>query len=274
MVRSAVPEHGEELVVSFPAPKVLQLRLNRPKQLNAMTETLEADLRALLDWFEDETSLWVVVITGTGRIFCAGQDLKNWLATKGTRNSPSDRILSNPHGFASIARRRSKKTIICAMNGPAFGGGGELIFNCDVVIAAEGHCAVSFPEVLRGVTASVGGIPNAMLRSPMFSPYLLSGGVIPHHLLVQHLFTEVVTPAKVLSTALNWAKKICDASPDAVWVTKEQINLWKDGLGVNEIVTASMGQDQTAEMYIGENCEEGLRSFSEVSSAFYTSYYR
>lgn len=74
-----------------------------------MTDTLEADLKILLDWFEEENSLWVVVITGTGRVFCAGQDLKNWLATKGSRNSPSARINSNPHGFGSMARRRSKK---------------------------------------------------------------------------------------------------------------------------------------------------------------------
>jgi enoyl-CoA hydratase/carnithine racemase len=87
--------------VSYPAPKVLQLRLNRPEQLNAMTDEvrslhvrfraqslgaladvlallalhpkLETDLCTVLDWFEQENSLWVVVVTGTGRAFCAGQ---------------------------------------------------------------------------------------------------------------------------------------------------------------------------------------------------------
>lgn len=102
-----------------------------------------------------------------------------------------------------------------------------------------------------------------MLHSPMFTPYLLTGLPIPHHLLVQHLFTEVVPHSKVLSTALVWAKKVTEASPDAVWVTKEQINLWKDGLGINEVVSESMKQPFTDSMYDGENCEEGLRSFNE-----------
>jgi len=109
------PSTGDHLVVTFPLPKVLQLRLNRPEALNAMTDAMEEDIRKMLDWYEEENSLWAVVITGTGRAFCAGQDLKDWQKTAATRQSPNEKMKANPHGFGSLARRKSKKPIIIAV---------------------------------------------------------------------------------------------------------------------------------------------------------------
>jgi hypothetical protein len=117
---------------------------------------------------------------------------------------------------------------------------------------------------IPGVVASVGGIPNLVRRSPAMGPYLLAGLPIPQRLLEQHVFTTVVQKHKVLPTALEWAARIVACSPDAVWVTKEQINLVKDGKGINEIVRESMNSELAAAMYDGENLKEGLRSFVEV----------
>ena len=90
------PQHSNEVKVAFPAKHVLLLTLNRPKQLNAMTPRMSEDLKNLLDWFENEPSLWcalwrsnlryifhkksrVTIVTGEGRIFCAGADLKGYV---------------------------------------------------------------------------------------------------------------------------------------------------------------------------------------------------
>ncbi|GAA6004301.1 hypothetical protein JCM10207_000658 [Rhodosporidiobolus poonsookiae] len=262
MASPAPPSVGKHLVVSIPQPKTLLLRLNRPEALNAMTDELEADIAKTLDWFEDEPSLWVVVVTGTGRAFCAGQDLKNWLATTGTGSAPDRKIGSNPHGFGSIARRLSKKPLIIALNGHAYGGGAEIVVQGDIVIGCEGG-KIAFPEVLRGVVAGVGGIPNAFWRTPKLVPYLLTGEPIPPALLEAHVLTEVVPAAQVLPRALDWAKRITQASPEAVWTTKQQFNLVKSGRGIHEVVKESLETELSKNLYSGENIKEGLRSFVE-----------
>lgn len=111
----------------------------------------------------------------------------------------------------------------------------------------------------------MGGIPNAVRRSPQLTPYLLTGEPIPHHLLAAHIFTEVVPTNEVLPAALRWAAKLVDASPEAVWATKEHINLHKEGLGVSAVVDAALETEVSKHVYRGENIQEGLRAFVEVS---------
>lgn len=72
-----LPQVGEHLILSTPAPHVLMMKMNRPRQLNAMSYGMEQDMRKTLDWFEGEPSLWVVILTGNGRAFCAGQVRSN-----------------------------------------------------------------------------------------------------------------------------------------------------------------------------------------------------
>ena len=82
-----------------------------------------------------------------------------------------DRILhSNPHGFGSISRRQSVKPIIAAVNGGAYGGGMEMVLNCDIVIAAS-DAKFALPEVKRGVVAAQGG--TYLFRFPVISSCLM-----------------------------------------------------------------------------------------------------
>ena len=93
------------------------------------------------------------------RTFCAGQDLKGWLDNARNPDVPpaQDAVLKNPHGFGSVSRRMMRKPLIAALNGPALGGGAEMLVKCDIVVGYE-KALVSFPEVHRGECDHMGWV--------------------------------------------------------------------------------------------------------------------
>lgn len=102
-----------------------------------------------------------------------------------------------------------------------------------------------------------------MLRSPVFSPYLITGITIPPPLLDKHLFTSIEPPHLVLPTAQQWAQNLCAGAPDAVQASKDQMNLWKKGIGLEGSVKE--GLRRNAAVFGGANTLEGTRALSEVS---------
>lgn len=70
------PPHTQYAVLSFPAPHVLLVTLNRPRDLNCINSQGHAELHEVWEWMDEEPSLRVGILTGTGRAFCAGADLK------------------------------------------------------------------------------------------------------------------------------------------------------------------------------------------------------
>ncbi|TFK42205.1 enoyl-CoA hydratase [Crucibulum laeve] len=260
------PAHSDELIVAFPAEHVLQLTLNRPRSLNAMTPTMSDDLKALLDWFEDEPQLWVVIVTGAGRVFCAGADLKAWNTDQqnGTTNE-QERTAANVHGFGSISRRQSSKPIIAAVNGGAYGGGLELVVNCDLVVAAQ-DAKFAFPEVKRGVVAIQGGIPRiARIAGHQLASELLLTGKTISAAEAQNRFgfvNTVVPTADVLPTAFKLARQIIENSPDAVQCTKKGL-LLSHQHNFSETLFATVWSSESKRVYKGDNIKEGLKAFSE-----------
>lgn len=112
------------------------------------------------------------------------------------------------------------------------------------------------------LTTAPQGIPNLMLRSPNMAPWVLAGLPIPQHLLEAHVLTEVGERDEVLPRALKWAAELIECSPRAVQVTKQQINLFKEGKGVEEVVMESSELD--GDVNEGPDFAEGLRAFAEV----------
>ncbi|KAG6818388.1 hypothetical protein H0H93_005334 [Arthromyces matolae] len=235
------PSHSDEIQVEIPTEHVLLVTFNRPKDLNAMTPTMQEDLRRVLDWFENEPELLVVIVAGAGRMFCAGADLKafdtkptnRW--SKNPQQNNSDDLIANKDGFASISRRQSVKPIIAAVCGGAHGGGTEIVLNCDIVIADAG-AKFSLPEVKRGVLANGGG------RYPILASELLLLGRVIDATEAQMRFgfvNRVVSLSDVLPTALAMAQEIVANSPDSVQATKE-ILLLSQNLGTYESYLAQV----------------------------------
>ncbi|KAF9446507.1 enoyl-CoA hydratase [Macrolepiota fuliginosa MF-IS2] len=260
------PPHSDELKVSFPDEHVLLLTLNRPKSLNAMTPRMTGDIKRVLDWFEEEPQLWVVIVTGAGRLFCAGADLKAWNNEQqaGATNE-QENAASNLNGFGSISRRQSNKPIIAAVNGGAYGGGVEIILNCDIVIASN-DARFALPEVKRGVVAAQGGIPrlSQIAGHQLASEILLTGRTITAaDASTRFGFVNTVVPAaQLLSTALGVAKEIVSNSPDAVQSTKHGL-LLSQKLNHSEALMTHLWSNFSKRVYKGENIKEGLKAFAE-----------
>jgi len=263
----ALPPHSDELQVSIPEEHVLLLTFNRPASLNAMSPTLAKDIASVLEWFDDEPSLWVVIVTGAGRTFCAGADLKAWNNDQqsGTSNE-QESTHANLHGFGSISRRHTScKPMIAAVNGSAYGGGVEMILNCDIVVASK-DAKFGLPEVKRGVLAVQGAIPRlSKIAGHQFASemLLLGNPISASEAQARYRFVNAVVPkAEVLPKAIQVARQIVQNSPDSVQSTKRALVLSQTHSFEGTVLTHNWSPE-TTRLYKGENIKEGLQAFRQ-----------
>jgi len=262
------PSHSEQLIVSFPAEHVLLLTLNRPKSRNAMTPQLQRDMEAVLNWFSEEPGLWVVIVTGAGKIFCAGADLVEWNKEQQSGKSDEQERSANVNGFGSLSRRQLSKPVVAAVNGGSHGGGTEIVLNCDIVIAGE-DAKFALPEVKRGVVAGAGGIPrlSAIAGHHFAAEMLLTGKTISAqeaHARFGFVNT-IVPPSELIPEAIRVAKSIVANSPDAVQCTKHGLLLAQQ-YGTEESFLKHNYSPESTRVYQGENIKEGLKAFTEKRS--------
>src|SRR4051812_19703083 len=153
---SSLPQMPE--VLTEHRDGVLLITLNRPDQRNAFNKAQAEGVAAALDELDDTQELQVGVLTGAGKGFSAGMDLKAFVA--GESAWVGDR------GFAGIVQRASRKPLIAAIEGFAVAGGLEVALACDLIVAAKG-AKLGVPEVKRSLVAAGG----ALLRLPQRLPY-------------------------------------------------------------------------------------------------------
>ncbi len=135
---------------------VLGITLNRPDKLNAFNPEMHKLLRATLERAADEAEVRVVVLTGAGRAFCAGQDLSERNVSPGA--APIDLSVSLGSNYNPLVRRMRElpKPILCALNGTAAGAGANIALACDVVFAARSASLIqSFSRI--GLVPDSGG---------------------------------------------------------------------------------------------------------------------
>jgi enoyl-CoA hydratase len=151
---------------------VLVVTLDRPEVRNAIdTETAWAVSDAM-DELDSDSTIALGVITGAGGMFCAGMDLKAFLA--GERPSVGAR------GFAGLVEQPPGKPMIAAVEGAAVAGGFEIVLACDLVVAAQ-DARFGLPEVRRGLVAAGGGLLHLGRRIPLAiaMQWSLTGELVP-----------------------------------------------------------------------------------------------
>jgi enoyl-CoA hydratase len=146
--------------VERPAPSVALLRLSRPDRLNALNFDLVADLHSALDAIALDDLCKVVILTGSGRAFCSGLDLKDWGQLPAVGSHPHRHAGSTGQSFMSSLSAHIRDTpqiVIASVNGPAYGGGFALSLACDLRIAgaAASFCSAFIRTGLTGTDIGI-----------------------------------------------------------------------------------------------------------------------
>ncbi|KAH6722938.1 enoyl-CoA hydratase-like protein [Leptodontidium sp. 2 PMI_412] len=257
------PPTSESFLLSYPAPHILLLTINRPKARNSIHYQAHWDADAILNWFDAEPSLRVAIITGAGpTAFCAGQDLIEQAQIRASPRPPQ-LLRHPPSGFAGISRRAGKKPIIAAVNGFALGGGFEICLNSDIVIASP-TASFGLPEVTVGLYAAAGGLPRIARTAGLqiASEIALTGRrLTPQEALSYNLINSISSsPETVISDAVKVAERIASVNPDAVIVTKAGLReAWETG-SVEEAARRTSERYDEA-LYKSPNTRIGLEAF-------------
>lgn len=193
---------GTEVVGS-----VLLVRLQREAKRNAIDLELAQGIEAALDRLEDDPALRVGVITGTSSVFSAGTDL----------SAAAD--LRMPRGGEyGVVRRRRDKPLVAAVEGPALGGGMEIVLVCDLVVASN-TATFGLPEAQRGLVPTCGALFRTMETLPRSIAHelLLTGRRLNAARALHYgLVNEVTEPGMALDRALALARDICTCAPGSI----------------------------------------------------------
>jgi enoyl-CoA hydratase len=241
-------------VLTEAADGVLLITLNRPDQRNAVNQALAEGVAAALDRLDADEELKAGILTGAGKGFCAGMDLKAFVA--GERPWVGDR------GFAGITRRSARKPLIAAIEGFAVAGGFEVAISCDLIVAARG-AKLGIPEVKRSLVAAGG----AVIRLPKRIPYhvamelALTGDPIDaERAYALGIVNRVTEPGGAVDGARDLAAAIVKNAPLALAASKEII---QHALDWKEQEAWEKQGEIVAPVYASEDAQEGAKAFGE-----------
>jgi enoyl-CoA hydratase len=233
---------------------VLLITLNRPDARNAVNLALAEGVAAALDELDDDRALSVGVLTGAGKGFSAGMDLKAFVT--GERPWVGDR------GFAGIVQRGPAKPLIAAIEGFAVAGGFEIALACDLIVAAR-DSRVGIPEVKRSLVAAGG----ALLRLPRRMPYhlamelALTGDPISAERAAElGIVNRLADPGQAVEVALSLAGEISVNAPLALIGSKRILQEQWDWSGQES--WARQGEISEP-VFSSADAREGATAFAE-----------
>jgi enoyl-CoA hydratase/carnithine racemase len=245
------------------------ITLNRPDDLNCIDDKLLEELCAAVGEAERDDDVRVVVLTGAGRAFCAGADLKHVLGVLKSQDVEKIR------GFMAFARdafariAQCEKPLIAAVNGIAAAGGCELILACDLVIAAE-SATIADAHANYGLLPGGGGSARLPRKiGPARAKYLLyTGAFLPAATLRDWgLVNEVVPDEELMPAVEALVAKLTAKSP---LVLRRMKALVDDGLD-SSLEVALRAETQIWEAHaVAADFAEGLAAFSEKRTPDYT----
>jgi len=244
----------EQAVLTERRERVLVVTINRPDQRNAVNAAVAQGIAAALDELDSDPGLSVGVLSGAGKGFSAGMDLKAFVA--GERPHAGDR------GFAGITQRAAAKPLIAAIEGFAVAGGLEVALACDMIVAARG-ARLGIPEVKRSLVAAAGALlrlPRTLPRNVAMELALTGDPIEAERAYELGLVNRLAEPGEALKDAIALAQAIAANGPLALAATKRIMTEAADWPDAEFF--ARQG-DITGPVMASEDAREGARAFAE-----------
>ena len=235
---------------------IMTVTIERPERLNALHPPANAELGEVFDDFAADPDMWVAIITGSGRGFCAGNDLRH--QAEGGERVPM------PRGFGGLTSRFDlTKPVIAAVNGVAMGGGFEIALACDLIIASD-KAKFALPEPKVGLAALAGGLnrlPRQIGVKRALGMILTGRHVSPEEGKELGFVNEVAPHDQLLEVARKWAEMICQCAPLSIRASKDVVYR---SLGCASLEESMKTQyDSVVVMRESADFVEGPKAFSE-----------
>ena len=245
---------SEPAVLTERRERILMVTINRPDQRNAINAAVAQGIAGALDQLDDDDALSVGVLSGAGKGFSAGMDLKAFAA--GEVPHAGDR------GFAGITQRASRKPLIAAIEGFAVAGGLEVALACDLIVAARG-ARLGLPEVKRSLVAAGGGLlrlPRVLPRNVAVELALTGDPISAERAHELGLVNRLTEPGEAAGTALALAEAIAGNGPLALQAIKR---ILLESLDWPESEFFARQGEISGPVFASEDAREGATAFAE-----------
>ncbi|MED5232695.1 MAG: crotonase/enoyl-CoA hydratase family protein [Actinomycetota bacterium] len=242
--------NGESAVLTERRGRVLVITLNRPEAMNAINGALSEGLRSAVQELDSDSGLTAGVVTGAGKGFCSGMDLKAF--SRGEDIGPMLEFVQN--GAA--------KPLVGAIEGFALAGGLELALSCDLLVAARG-AKLGIPEVGVGLFAAAAGLfrlPGRVGYGTAMEMAITGDPITAEEAADHGLVSRLTEPGEALSAALVLAERIARNAPLAVAASKQLIRATQ---GATEEELWKIQRPHMATVWKSGDAKEGPRAFAE-----------
>ncbi len=251
----------DELLAAF-NDHILTITLNRPDRMNAISGPMLDALAKTLQQANTDAEVRVVVLTGAGRGFCAGLDLKAETAGDGIGSSLRGYRMFDLHNSPPIVINRMDKPLICALNGPSAGYGMDLALGCDIRIASE-NAKMGAVFAKRGVLPESGGcwyLPRLLGWAKAAEVAFLGDVLDAQRSLELGLVNRVVKHEDLMAETMKVATQIAKNAPLSVQATKRMMRL-----GMDETFETAVDHIflQLLPLFQSQDFKEGIAAFTE-----------
>jgi enoyl-CoA hydratase/carnithine racemase len=231
----------DTLELERPRDGVAVLRLNRPERLNAINETLQTELRYVLADLAADRSVHAVVLTGAGRGFCAGIDVRDFGPSAPEATAPALDRMRFQESMAALteAIRALPQPVVAAVNGPCVGAGLALCLAADIRICST---AASFGNaaILLGLSGAEMGMSYHLPRivgTSVAADWMLTGRTVSAEEADRRgLVSELIEPDRLADRAVELASLIAGLAPLSVQLTKRALQVNTDAASLASAV--------------------------------------